>query len=219
MKKKELISKIDSLITSLNEMNAELKACRQENASLKLQIEELSKAALERVEEKEEVTIEQPLEEVEESKDLEAEEIEVLSEEDEEKTEEPLEDVIETKVELKEIKEETIETTVEDTSAKKPLKILPMGEEVVLPDSIMEFGAEIIGKIVIESAKYADLVTASTTLNKKELLNLIMGKSEVCKAEILNIVTSGATTDAKISLINAELSEATDYFKSVVAQI
>ena len=41
MKKKELISKIDSLINSLNEMNAELKACRQENSELKLQIEEL----------------------------------------------------------------------------------------------------------------------------------------------------------------------------------
>ena len=72
----------------------------------------------------------------------------------------------------------------------------------------------IIGKIVIESARYADLVAASATVNKKDLLNLIMGKSEVAKAEILNVVTSDAATDTKISLINAQLSEAVEYFKS-----
>ena len=131
--------------------------------------------------------------------------------------EEPL---IETKMEEESKTVEKAETErVEEPTEKKVLNILPMGEEVILPDSIMEFGAEIIGKIVIESAKYADLVAASTTANKKELLNLIMGKSEMCKAEILNVVTSNAFTETKISRINAELSEAVDYFKSVVAQI
>ncbi len=217
MNKKELISRIDSLITSLNEMSAELKLCRQENADLKLQIEELSKTSLQKAEpvveepKTEATKVEETLETPEvfaETETLEEETAEEACKESEE--EEPF---------IAEEPKETATENTEEVMEKTPLNILPMGEEVVLPNSIMEFGAEIIGKIVIESAKYADLVAASTAANKKELLNLIMGKSEICKAEILNVVTSNAETDAKISLINAELSEATDYFKSVLAQI
>lgn len=205
MKKKELISKIDSLINSLNNLNAELQACRAENTELKARIEELSIATTEK--------------EPETATEIETEtepETEIQAEEDIEDTE----DFKEAPTETKEQEEETVIPEIEEELPdKKVLNILPIGENVVLPDSIMEFGAEIIGKIVIESAKYADLVAASTTLNKKELLNLIMGKSEVCKAEILNVVTSNASTETKISLINSQLSEAVDYFKSVAAQI
>ena len=205
MKKKELINKINSLIDSLNSMDLELKACLKENAELKSKIEML--ASLEREEEepilayeysepimaKEELTKETPVEEKQAK---------------------------ETPEEEEPVKETPIEGTKPiKTEDKKPLNVLPVGEKVLLPDSIMEFGAEIIGKIVIESAKYADLVTASASKDKKELLNLIMGKSEVCKAEILNIVTGKTETDVKISLINSQLAEAIDYFKSVVAQI
>lgn len=209
MKKKELINKIDSLINSLNEMSAELKACRAENNELKHKIEELSKENVVKEEKPltEEVIIqdETPAEEPAETCEIAEEPVETC------------EIAVETTEEAEEvlIEEEEPEKVIE----KKVLNILPTTEEVILPDSMMEFGAEIIGKIVIESAKYADLVAASTTVNKKELLNLIMGKSEICKAEILNIVTSESETDIKISLINAQLSEATDYFKSVVAQI
>ena len=195
MKKKELISRIDSLINSLNEMNLELKACRTENAELKLKIEELSKENLK--EENKAATEEISLQAGTATETCEKTEV--------------------TTEELKEVSGE--EKEPEKIIEKKVINILPTNDKVILPDSIMEFGAEIIGKIVIESAKYADLVAASTTINKKELLNLIMGKSEVSKAEILNIVTSDAATDTKISLINAQLSEAVDYFKSVVAQI
>ena len=198
MKKKELISKIDSLITSLNRLNAELVACRAENAELKGRIEELSLAALEKeakLSVEEETEIQEEV--IEETETVEENLMQQNEQEEEPDASEP----------------------TEELSEKKVLNILPIGEKVVLPDSIMEFGSEIIGKIVIESAKYADMIAASATPNKKELLNLIMGKGEVCKAEILNAVSSSASTDTKISLINAQLAEAIDYFKSVVAQI
>jgi len=193
VKKKELINKIDSLVDTLNDVNAKLKACCEENAELKLKIEELSQTN--------KVDVKEPTEIIEPQKIVECV-----------KTELP---------KSQEITEPKTEKTSElnDSSKKKSLNILPTGEKVILPDSIMEFGAEIIGKIVIESAKYADLVTASASPDKKELLNLIMGKSEVCKAEILNIVTGSASNETKISLMNSQLSEAVDYFKSVVAQI
>lgn len=194
MKKKELINKIDSLVDTLNDVNAKLKACCEENAELKLKIEELSQEK--KVDAKEPTEIIEPLKTVESQRQELPKSSEIINEV---KTEET--------------------SDFNDLSEKKTLNILPMGEKVILPDSIMEFGAEIIGKIVIESAKYADLVAASVSPDKKELLNLIMGKSEVCKAEILNIVTGSASNETKISLINSQLSEAVDYFKSVAAQI
>lgn len=86
-------------------------------------------------------------------------------------------------------------------------------------DKSMEYGAEIIGKIIIESAKYSEKITSSQSENTKDLINLIMGKSEICKAEILNIATSSADFSDKCDMMNNQYTEAIDYFKSVVAQI
>lgn len=92
-------------------------------------------------------------------------------------------------------------------------------QPVVLKDTIMEYGSRIIGKIIVESAKAANAISATESQNKKELVNLIMGKAEVAKAEIFNISTSENTFENKKEKIDAQLEEATDYFKSVAAQI
>lgn len=93
------------------------------------------------------------------------------------------------------------------------------GEAVVIADEAMEYGSIIIGKIVVESARYANEISASSSENKKELLNLIMGKAEVAKAEIYSISTGSAPTQTKKDLIDGELSSSLDYFKSVIGQI
>ena len=92
-------------------------------------------------------------------------------------------------------------------------------ETVVIADQAMEYGSLIIGKIVVESARYANEISASTSENKKELLNLIMGNAEVAKAEIYSISTGSAPTQTKKDLIDGELSSSLDYFKSVIGQI
>lgn len=92
-------------------------------------------------------------------------------------------------------------------------------EAVVLQDNSMEYGSQIIGKIIVESAKFANSLSESAGENKKELVNLIMGKAEVAKAEIFNIATSDMADANKKEMIDSQLQEATDYFKSVAAQI
>ena len=103
----------------------------------------------------------------------------------------------------------------EDNKAEQEDK----NETVVIADQAMEYGSLIIGKIVVESARYANEISASTSENKKELLNLIMGKAEVAKAEIYSISTGSAPTQTKKDLIDGELSSSLDYFKSVIGQI
>ena len=87
-----------------------------------------------------------------------------------------------------------------------------MAEEIKFSDEI-EYGAKIIGKIVVESAKATELVA-----NNKELVNLILFKTESIKAEILNICNSEVSFDDKKSMIDFQLQEATDYYKSILAQ-
>lgn len=103
----------------------------------------------------------------------------------------------------------------EDNKAEQEGK----NEAVVIADEAMEYGSLIIGKIVVESARYANEISASSSENKKELLNLIMGKAEVAKAEIYSISTGSAPTQTKKDLIDSELSSSLDYFKSVIGQI
>ena len=82
----------------------------------------------------------------------------------------------------------------------------------------MEYGAVIIGKITVESAKCCDVITKNGGNDVKELLSLVMGKSELSKAEILNIAMSEDEDAVKKEKIDAELLETTDYFKSVSEQ-
>ena len=91
-------------------------------------------------------------------------------------------------------------------------------EEPSVADDV-RLGAQIIGKIVVSATKYCnDLSAENPDIDKKELINLILGRTEVAKSEILKIVYSDFDFDAKKNAMEKEFSEAEDYFKSVAAQ-
>ena len=92
---------------------------------------------------------------------------------------------------VEELKEE-----LEKTKASKeetPLKNL---EEKLISNATItnetKYGAEVIGKIVVSAAKYCNSLTSCPENGNdvKELVNLILGRTEIAKAEILNIVLS-----------------------------
>lgn len=90
--------------------------------------------------------------------------------------------------------------------------------EPSLCNEAFEYGAKIIGKITVESARYCDLISAADGIDLKDQLGLIMGKSEVCKNEILNIAMSELSYETKQEMINSQFNEAVEYFKSVSEQ-
>ena len=84
----------------------------------------------------------------------------------------------------------------------------------------IEYGAAVIGKIVVEAAKYINRVTSRGEQEyTKELINLILGRTEVAKSEILGIVSSDAAADEKKRGADAQLEQAKDYFESIIAQV
>ena len=81
-----------------------------------------------------------------------------------------------------------------------------------------EYGASVIGKIVLSSTSYCNELTLTMGSSAKELINLILGRTEVAKAEILKITSTDASLEDKKAMIDSELISAEDYFKSVMAQ-
>ncbi len=90
-------------------------------------------------------------------------------------------------------------------------------EEVELPDDF-NYASDVIGNIVIKAAGFINELTVSAKENKKELINLILGRTEIAKAEILNAVSSDVGLSAKQELIDTQYNEAFEYFKSIMEQ-
>ena len=115
------------------------------------------------------------------------------------------------------LKEENARLTENRGSTAAPLKILEskvIKQAGITPDT--DYGAAVIGTTVVAAAKYCEQL--KTRDNAKELINLILGRTEVTKAEILNIVTADTADEEKRRLIDKQFAAAEDYFASVTAQ-
>ena len=101
-----------------------------------------------------------------------------------------------------------------------PLKRL---EEKVMENSKaepgIEYASEIIGKLVMESAAGSNELTSGGNTEHRELVNLLLGKTEVAKAEILAVVSEEGDFVDKKEKIDKIADETRDYFASVLAQI
>ena len=120
---------------------------------------------------------------------------------------------------INELKKEN-ERLLSKLNATEPLKTLEakvVKQASVTPE--VEYGASVIGKIVIEAAKACNRLTADGKADgAKELINLILGRTEVAKSEILSIVSSEYAFELKKEKIDVQFESAADYFCSVMAQ-
>ena len=113
---------------------------------------------------------------------------------------------------------ERLESKLNATPPLKALEAKVEKQASVSPE--IEYGAAVIGKIVVEAAKYINRVTSRGEQEyTKELINLILGRTEVAKSEILGIVSSDAAADEKKRGADAQLEQAKDYFESIIAQV
>ena len=70
-------------------------------------------------------------------------------------------------------------------------------------------------ELVISSAEYSNKLTENGDTSNKELLNLILGRNEVAKSEILSVVYSKLLLQEKKESINKIKAETLEYFESV----
>lgn len=82
----------------------------------------------------------------------------------------------------------------------------------------VEYGSAVIGKIVVEAAKNCNILSLRQNEQAKELINLILGKTEVAKSEILKIVSSDKEYSEKQRLIDSQYVAACEYFVGILGQ-
>ena len=82
-----------------------------------------------------------------------------------------------------------------------------------------EYASSIIGKTVVEATRLCNELSLKDDQDKVELVNLVLGRTEILKAEILKILNSEVAFEEKKDLMQNEQSAAYDYFDSIKAQL
>ena len=112
------------------------------------------------------------------------------------------------------------EQSVTEPAITEPMRRLE--EKVIAAATLkpdMEYGATVIGKIVVSAAEYSNKLTFGGDDSKKELVNLILGKTEMAKAEILSVIQTEESFDVKCAKMDQIAVVTKEYFESVLAQI
>lgn len=142
------------------------------------------------------------------------------------RNEELLRTVENLKTEIDSLRQEIDNVTTEKVSlesklnATPPLKVLEekMTSKVNISKET-EYGGAVIGKIVVSAAKYCNLLTTLPENSMtKEQVNLILGRTEVAKSEILKELSKDTDFEEKKIAIAALQASAEEYFKGVMAQ-
>ena len=119
------------------------------------------------------------------------------------------------KAKLEEKKADDNQVTVTEPMRRLEEKII--ANATLKPD--MEYASKAIGKIVVAAAEHSNKLTIGGDDSKLELVNLILGKTELAKAEILSVIEVEDTLEVKSAKIDQIVEASTEYFKSVAAQI
>ena len=110
------------------------------------------------------------------------------------------------------------ENTIENIIENDKVESEPEKEKYVLSEEF-EYASSIIGKTVVEATRLCNELALKDDEDKLELVNLVLGRTEILKAEILKILSSVATFEEKKDLMQNEQSAAYDYFDSIKAQL
>lgn len=123
----------------------------------------------------------------------------------------------ELKDEISELKQKSAEKKAEPTLPLKKLEEKVISNSRLNPD--VDYASDVIGELVLEAASGSNKLTANGDNSNRELVNLILGKTEVAKAEILSVVSEDTDFESKKQKIEVIKAETLDYFKSILAQL
>ena len=118
---------------------------------------------------------------------------------------------------IKQLEKESANIKAEVTAPLKRLEEKVIGQSKL--DPVVEYASGVIGKLVMESARGSNSLTNGGNTEHRELVNLLLGKTEVAKAEILAVVNSEDAFENKKIKIDTISDETLDYFSSVLAQV
>lgn len=128
--------------------------------------------------------------------------------------------------EINSLRQKLAEMEIEMTRVST-VEIKQQEEQVVNEPSIAipelegasQYGADVIGKIIVEGTKISNSFVGVSNDLSVELINLVLGKTEVCKAKIYDICRDDASLEEKRIKIDEIYKDCIDYFTSLTKQI
>ncbi len=84
---------------------------------------------------------------------------------------------------------------------------------------INEYCVKTIGKIISETVKVNCVLASGQGENRQELINLVLGRSEVAKEEISALIHTKLSYEETKALADKQLSDTLEYFKNILNQI
>ena len=87
----------------------------------------------------------------------------------------------------------------------------------VSKEDVNDYAVKVISRIITESVKIGCVLASNDSPDKKELLNLTLGRTEVAKNEISSLVSAELSDEEKIISIDKEEREVKEYYKSILA--
>ena len=130
-----------------------------------------------------------------------------------------LENQIALKEEEKEVFEEKTEEKCEQTPVSMDFQSISLNEAKEADGDINEYAVKAISTIVTESVKINCTLASVNGENRKELINLVLGRCEVAKEEISNLLATGLDKEGIRAAIDKEKASALEYFSAVLGQI
>lgn len=117
-------------------------------------------------------------------------------------------------------KDEIIAQLTKKISDKESVVSPEISDEATLPviDERTDYASSVIGKIVLVATEKSNELSLRIDGSGRELINLILGKTEVAKSEILSVVEKENDLDILKQKCEKIYEDTTDYFASVMAQ-
>lgn len=118
-----------------------------------------------------------------------------------------------------------LKNTVQEKEKTEPSAATPIrnlqekvsSDNLITPD--IKYASKVIGDIVVSAARCSNLLTANGDDSHRELVNLILGRTELAKSDILEIVCGDAPGSDKKCRVDKICDDAKEYFEGVLAQL
>lgn len=115
---------------------------------------------------------------------------------------------------------ENVEQAEQDNIPLPPPPVVhkPVSADKKDPEAF-NYASDIISKTVLKTAAFKNLISTSGDKNSAELITLAIGKTEMLKSDVLQIVLSQISTDEKKIKMDAVFNDACEYFNSLEGQV
>ncbi len=116
------------------------------------------------------------------------------------------------------VAEENTELKDEITEAIQEPADVKVDFEQLINESVLKLSSSAIGRVVLRCAEVCNTFSNNNYQNSKDLVNLALGRTEVFKSEVLQLISDDSSEDILLAELNLKETEVKEYFELLLRQ-